>query len=235
MTVQWQQELPGWYGKLPGLGDFAGRRLPDGFVAAWDDWLQRGMAASQEALGASWLESFLTAPVWGFLLGARVLDGGPWAGILLPSVDRVGRYFPLTLAAAMPGLSLEPAVLASVQQWAERLEEAARAGLNPDAGVDVLEAGLQASPVPALPAGASAGLGTALLRGDAFAQLEAGGGAGLPDLAAGTGAQLADTLFGAYTLWWCRGPDGATGGFACQGMPGAAVFARMLQYLPGHS
>jgi len=235
MTVYRQQELPGWYGKLPGLGDFAGRRLPEHFVSAWDGWLQRGMAASQEALGAGWLDTFLTAPVWGFLLGARVLEGGPWAGILLPSVDRVGRYFPLTLASAMPGLSLDPAALASVQQWTDRLESAARAGLNPDAGVDVLEAGLQACPVPDLAAGANAGLGAALLRGDAFLRLEGRGGAGLPDLAAGAGAQLAESLFGSYTLWWCRGEDGVSGGFACQGMPSAAVFSRMLQYLPGQT
>ena len=31
--------VPGWFGKLPGLGDFASRRLPDTFVAAWDRWL----------------------------------------------------------------------------------------------------------------------------------------------------------------------------------------------------
>ncbi|MGO8543079.1 TagF domain-containing protein, partial [Rhizobium leguminosarum] len=31
--------LPAWFGKLPGMGDFAHRRLPQDFLAAWDQWL----------------------------------------------------------------------------------------------------------------------------------------------------------------------------------------------------
>ena len=31
-----QTLIPGWYGKIPSLGDFASRRLPQSFVAAWD-------------------------------------------------------------------------------------------------------------------------------------------------------------------------------------------------------
>ncbi len=86
-------ESPGIFGKLPWLGDFVTRRLPHSFVEPWDDWLQRGMAATREALGDGWLDSFLTAPVWRFLLPAG--SAGPaMAGVLMPSVDRVGRYFP---------------------------------------------------------------------------------------------------------------------------------------------
>ncbi len=50
---------PGWYGKLPMLGDFAHRRLPRGFVDACDDWLSRGIGASRQSLGPAWLDDYL--------------------------------------------------------------------------------------------------------------------------------------------------------------------------------
>jgi type VI secretion system protein ImpM len=40
--------VPGWFGKLPSLGDFASRRLPDAFVSRWDRWLQGGLARARE-------------------------------------------------------------------------------------------------------------------------------------------------------------------------------------------
>ena len=39
----------GWYGKLPGLGDFAMRRLPPEFVSHWDAWLQSGLHAMNDS------------------------------------------------------------------------------------------------------------------------------------------------------------------------------------------
>ena len=49
--------LPGWYGKLPALGDFASRRLPPEFVEPWDRWLAAGLAAWREH-DADWLDAF---------------------------------------------------------------------------------------------------------------------------------------------------------------------------------
>jgi type VI secretion system protein ImpM len=92
--------LPGWFGKLPGMGDFAHRRLPDGFRAVWDQWLQRGMARLRER-HADWVERYLEAPVWCFVLGARVAGERAWVGVLMPSVDGVGRYFPFVLAVEL--------------------------------------------------------------------------------------------------------------------------------------
>lgn len=225
---------PGWYGKLPTLGDFAGRRLPHDFVTTWDAWLQRGMVHSQEHLGPGWLDSFLTAPVWGFVLGARTLDSQTWAGIVLPSVDRVGHYFPLTLCAALPRMSFAADALAALQHWMDALEQAARTGLDPQTSVEGFDAELVKATPPRFEAVAAAnGLGPALLRGEPFVRLEQTGAQGLDALAGEASAQVMDALFAPYTLWWCRGGDGAAGGFACHGMPSAAVFTRMLQYAPG--
>ncbi len=107
---------PAWYGKLPALGDFASRRLPPAFLADWDAWLQRGMAYSQQHLGSEWLDTYLTSNVWRFILAPGTLDSSTWAGIVLPSVDRVGRYFPLTICAALADFSFEPNTIAALEE-----------------------------------------------------------------------------------------------------------------------
>ncbi len=92
----------GFYGKLPSHGDFLRRRVSDGFVSAWDRWLQEGMAATRSALGDRWLEVYLTSPVWRFASAAGACGPQPAVGVIAPSVDRVGRYFPMTIVAGRP-------------------------------------------------------------------------------------------------------------------------------------
>src|SRR5262249_35940975 len=46
VTEELGAAIPGWYGKLPSLGDFASRRLPVEFVKAWDSCLQEVIPAS---------------------------------------------------------------------------------------------------------------------------------------------------------------------------------------------
>ena len=92
----------GFYGKLPSHGDFLRRRVSDAFVSAWDRWLQEGMAATRAALGDRWLEVYLTSPVWRFACAAGACGPQPVVGVMAPSVDRVGRYFPMTIVAGRP-------------------------------------------------------------------------------------------------------------------------------------
>jgi type VI secretion system protein ImpM len=93
---------PGFYGKLPSHGDFVRRRVSDAFVGAWDSWLQDCLAASRSALGDRWLDVYLTSPVWRFGCAAGACGPTSVIGVMVPSVDRVGRYFPLTLVAELP-------------------------------------------------------------------------------------------------------------------------------------
>jgi type VI secretion system protein ImpM len=92
----------GLYGKLPTHGDFLRRRVADDFVAAWDPWLQECLADSRRVLGEKWLSIYLTSPVWRFALGPHVCGAAPAAGLLVPSVDRVGRCFPFALVWQPP-------------------------------------------------------------------------------------------------------------------------------------
>ena len=120
----------GFYGKLPSEGDFVTRRLPWEFTSVWDDWLQQGMQASREALGERWLELYLSAPIWRFQVAPGVCGPIGWRGLFFASVDRVGRYFPLTLAFADPGPVALAALSGDADAWLA-VEDAALAGLAP--------------------------------------------------------------------------------------------------------
>jgi len=126
--------LPGWFGKLPGMGDFAHRRLPESFLSEWDHWLQRGLARLKDR-HTDWMAHYLQAPVWCFALGPGVAGEGAWIGVMMPSVDGVGRYFPITLAVeidASVGDALQGDALRGVLLWWERGTQAALEGLEGD-------------------------------------------------------------------------------------------------------
>jgi type VI secretion system protein ImpM len=64
--------------------------------------VRAGLAESRAALGEAWRDAFLEAPVWRFRFAPGLLGGPGLAGVMAPSVDRAGRYFPLMLGTAMP-------------------------------------------------------------------------------------------------------------------------------------
>ena len=89
----------GFFGKLPSAGDFVQRRLPPGFVDVWDRHFENAVAESRSALGGGWHEAYHASPVWRFLLASGVCGESAWAGIVGPGMDRVGRCFPMVIAA----------------------------------------------------------------------------------------------------------------------------------------
>ncbi len=135
----------GFFGKIPARGDFVRAGLPREFVTPWDDWLQRMLPASRDALGEAWLPAWMEAPVWRFRLRPGVC--GPLAalGVLMPSVDRAGRHFPLTLARTAPSL----AVLGS-GAWLDAAEEIGFAALEQDITPEGLTERLEAAEPAAL-------------------------------------------------------------------------------------
>lgn len=112
----------GFYGKLPCRGDFLQRRAPSLFVEAWDAWLQECLHASKEQLGDAWLDAYLTGPVWRFVLDVGVCGDASYAGVLVPSVDRVGRYFPLTVVTQLAAGHCPLDVACSGSAWFEAAE-----------------------------------------------------------------------------------------------------------------
>lgn len=136
----------GLFGKLPAHGDFIYRDLPSHFINAWDAWLQGYVASSQQQLGEAWLDIYLTSPIWRFVLSDGVVDGQAWAGILLPSVDRVGRYFPFSIATKIPQ-SANPFVIMQQSAWFDGIEQLALSALSGHIQLDELVVEINRQPL----------------------------------------------------------------------------------------
>jgi type VI secretion system protein ImpM len=79
-----------------------------------------------------------------------MLTRAGWAGVLLPSVDRVGRYFPLTVAAAFAAEALDaPATLARLAPWLDSIESRALEALQPDLDLELFDRRLAELALPA--------------------------------------------------------------------------------------
>lgn len=239
--------MRGFFGKIPGHGDFVDRGLSAGFKARWDEWLQQGLASSKAVIGQDWLNIYLTSPVWRFVLGEGVCGSKGWAGVMVPSVDRVGRYFPLTIAAATEPGVVPLQVVTAASEWFEEIENIALEALDDDA-VDSAMLARRIEEVGAVP------LGPAALAAQAGGRADGAAAALAMPLAYGTSPgqgllvlchRLLEVRFGpAYSVWWTSGSDLVHAGLlACANLPAPESYAALLtddcsppgwQRLPGY-
>ena len=120
--------VAGFYGKLPARGDFVRAGLPRDFIDPWDAWLQSVIAGSRALAGDAWLPAYLESPVWRFALPPGMCGELAVLGLMLPSVDKAGRYFPLSFAALhASGISA-----VSGDAWLDVCESAGRDALEQD-------------------------------------------------------------------------------------------------------
>lgn len=208
----------GFYGKLACRGDFVSRGLPQTFIQPWDQWLAAGLQASQQGLGERWLEAYLVSPLWRFALAPGVCGPDAVVGVLMPSIDRVGRYFPLTVAQVLGAGESLAAAVGDRDEWLEQAEAVLLATLEQDASFEQFEHAVQAlrgaSPLPraARPQVAVGGL----QRLDATS----------PE---GRALALAECACDGMSLWWGRGSERiAPGLMRCAGLPRSADFAGFL-------
>jgi type VI secretion system protein ImpM len=232
--------VAGWYGKVPALGDFASRRLPPSFVDSWDAWLQRALAASRATLRERWQEIYLNSPIWRFALLPGVCGNSYWTGIMMPSVDKVGRHFPLTIAVALDPHPEMIATMFAAQDWFAAVEQIALSSLSLDFQVEELEDRLAATPFsnhpPADDSGHTAARELAEWWGGPG---RAPVGLSLPDLDAMTSVLTAGGLnmlsasgFG-KSLWWARDESaGALQLHGFSGLPSEDYFAILLAGVP---
>ena len=192
----------GWFGKIPALGDFASRRLGPEFLTPWHDWLEASIASSRATLSDDWLRTYLESPVWRFLLAPGVCGPRAWSGVLMPSCDNVGRYFPLTVATALSDALGTPDGQTPDPQWFDQIEAAARATLDLSATLAAFEERLRA--IPAI----------APARGGVSRTMAPGMHDALQNLIGGSGRSLwwtVDASAQPATVHDVRGlPDGAT-------------------------
>lgn len=136
----------GLFGKLPQKRDFISHGIANDILSPLETWLQTALAASRSELGHRWQEAYLVAPIWRLWIGADIL-GVNCVGSLMPSVDGIGRFFPLlALYACEPGERLPPPAYAPQDKWfglvEERLLGVLEEGATPT--VDAILAGLAA-------------------------------------------------------------------------------------------
>ena len=223
-------DVPAWFGKIAGLGDFANRRLSRDAAQALDGWLAQGIAASRAQLGERWLNVYLTSPLWRFAWAPGLLDASWWFGVMMPSVDNVGRYFPLVVLQARAAPPISAQALSQLEDWYDAAADVALQTLQPGASLDQFEAALaqlaQGTPLPA--EGVVTALGAA--QWPERSRYEIADGASLaqwlPALA------VSDTVrrFQGCSLWWPLRPgvQDSSASIAV-GLPGQDSFARLLE------
>ena len=144
----------GFCGKLPARGDFVRQGLTPRQLDIWDQWCQAVIAGSRAVLAEDWRPAWLAAPVWHFFLAEGICGDAAAVGVWLPSLDKVGRYFPLSLFAQG-----ERAILAQAGGWLDQAQAAGLAAILDDLPPEQLAPRLEqpsAARAVALPADAGA-------------------------------------------------------------------------------
>ena len=216
----------GLFGKLPAKRDFVAANAPRRFLETWEPWLQSGVATSKQAIAAAWIESYNRAPIWRFWLGADFC-GEALIGAFMPSVDGVGRAFPLTVFVFDDAGALPPPEIDDNGRWCEDAEALLLGALDPGATFEAVTDRLAALPPPTLVAGAGTVSG--------FRELPDGGA--LIQTAERTvsdafhaARRLAHRrAFASQSFWWTIGGEGFPAcALAYVGLPPAARFSDFL-------
>lgn len=200
----------GAFGKIPSMGDFLRVNLSAGFVQTWDEWLQNGLLALREGFGQAWNDYYMSAPIWRFTMPAGHAGDHAYCGVLMASVDRVGRQYPLTLACPVAPASAA-AIHLSNDALFEKLEDTALAALEDDCEREALMASVAGLEVH-VPKSAS-------LSGSHYV--------GGQSPAASMAAWMVDQNYGNVALWSTEvGGDHRM--LFCQALPNRAELAAMF-------
>ena len=218
------QGAPGFLGKLRSHGDFVTRRLPLPVRDRFDRWLQAALLQSRIDLGDAWLPTWLSSPLWRFLVAPGVCGEQAWAGVMMPSHDRVGRCFPLLLAAPVDGMPSLRDCMTLHAGWFARLEELALSTLEEGFSLDGFDAALMAMD------GAPSGGTAPRLQPDWHgAAGRAPGKAVVLEPVGGVFAPLSASLAEGDSAWWTDGSPLLPPCLAiCGGLPAPAAFSALL-------
>lgn len=213
----------GYYGKMPSQGDFMHLNLPRGFIDVWDDWQMAAMAYSKEQLGKNWLDTYLTSPIYRFILSSGICGQYTVIGVSMPSVDSVGRYYPLVLGAAMNDIS--PFNVINQTTWFDQAENLILSVLNDDfnrdnftqaiKGLDTILPNANNSVSTQPYTGNHSPMGKSIQIRKPFSSTEE-----LPEQMPNILHELLSEYCHAYSLWWTSGSEHVAPSFLIsQGLP----------------
>lgn len=214
----------GLFGKLVAKRDFIALSTSRQFLEVWEPWMQSCLSASRNQLGDGWQQSYLTAPIWRFWLGAS-LCGAPVAGAVMPSLDGVGRYYPLTLhAMSDAGAPVAAPEIDAQDDWFGVVEEFLLTTLDGATGFDDLTAALERLALPRLMTSADPGKIVAL--GEDAAGMPAA--EGFCNAFAALRAARPEVLAAASFWWTAGGGDFPPLALSFRGLPDPYRYVTLL-------
>lgn len=122
----------GFYGKIPSHGDFVSEGLDRELLGTLDNWLQSGMHACADVFADRWSAVFSTSPPLRFIIERGIWGRSAYAGVLLPSKDRVGRKYPLVILAQLSDFRQHPRTLYLDDTWFMAAEALAETSVTSD-------------------------------------------------------------------------------------------------------
>ena len=196
----------GLFGKLPAKRDFIAVSTPRAFLSLWEPWLEKGLAAaSASAPGDDFTSVYASAPIWRFWLGPA-LCGEAITGAFMPSVDALGRLFPLTLIGTSGIDDLAPPDVDPQEAWFAAVEHLLLDALDPTTPFE-----------------------TTLARLDTLGAHETRASVPTRDAFAAMRAKNPDCPADAATFWWTiGGGDCPPRAMMLRAMPAPASFSEML-------
>lgn len=216
----------GLFGKIGAKRDFIAIATPRSFLEAWEPWVQAGLSASRHQLGSGWQQAFLTAPVWRFWLGAAIC-GTTVTGAIMPSLDGVGRYYPLTLHAVTDeNALLPPPAIDPQDEWFAQVEAFLLSTLDRVATFELISDSLDRLALPRLQPSPS--------NGSDVTTLGATGVGALSDVGAFAQSFTAlaaanPQIHAAASFWWTAGGEGFPSmALACRGLPDPFHYSTLL-------
>lgn len=217
----------GLYGKLPAYGDFIFRNLNSTFINPWDEWLQHFISGSRQQLGDEWLNIYLSSPIWRFVISPGVLDNTMWAGFMMPSVDRVGRYFPVSVVKPFPA-SVNPVnFIVNQQNWFNQLETICLSALEGKIDADQLVAMMET--VNVFPRDSYQPTQNMFDMGPMLFGVNSSADNSLNSMLPYMLNAALSTSLTSYSLWTTAGSELVSPVlFSCQGLPPVAGIASML-------
>ncbi len=222
-----KQELCGLFGKIPQQSDFVNHHLPESFIEHWHHWLQSSLSISREQLGEQWLERYIISPVWHFAIMPNIAYEKSILGVLIPCVDEVGRYFPLTIAHT-GNHDCWSAYLYG-QQWYDDIEKVALMSLADDTSYSTIIGELESLATPELeplPSYTTKSSGHAFKGNQIVTQTPE---QARNDLALSLLPKTIQKQYGNHSLWWTKGSETIDGCLAISSnLPDPGQFAAML-------
>jgi len=205
----------GYFGKMPKAGDFVSRNIDATVKEGFDRWLQESITDSRAQMKEGWLGAFLTAPIWRFLLLNQFEASKSTLGIMIPSVDKVGRYFPLSVLIEISELQLDHAAMVMCDTILHEFEDLLLGVLSEELDQDFFDyqIGLAARKLADKPLQQPG-----IMRSSQFGDVE------------GLIPQLKELQGNGGSLWWTEGSENRQPDILLyRSMPNNSVFASFLR------